>query len=217
MNALFLLVSLWKSSLPSEEVHSSFSAIASRCYYKVWLSENNANDAEVKHFVLNDIPPSEHVPDLSGLPLPVEISPHKIFVFGRSGRCNNPSKQHYNPVIHQRFRESKIQVVMVPPKCHEANPTELFPVVTQENVRIWQAPGRRAQKYGPATFQEAQTAVSEVLGRLRFNTTAFLGWYEARATGRHLQNRWKTDLAARRILRRRKSVDSIAFQWTNKL
>ena len=125
---------------------------------------------------------------------------------------NSTSKQLYNPVIRQQFRESKIQVVMVPPKCHEANPTELFQAVTQENVRIWQAPGRRAQTYCPATFQEAQKAVSE----LRFNTTTFGGWYEARATGRHLQNRWKTDLVTRRVLRTRNSVDSIAFQWINK-
>ena len=24
--------------------------------------------------------------------------------------CDSPSKQHYNPVINQRFRESKVQV-----------------------------------------------------------------------------------------------------------
>ena len=31
------------------------SAIGSWYYYKVWLSKNNANNAEVKHFVLNNI------------------------------------------------------------------------------------------------------------------------------------------------------------------
>ena len=156
-----------EESLPSEVVHSSFSAIGPRGYYKVWLSENNANDTEVKHFVLNDIPPPPpppaHTPDLGGPPLPAEISPYNLFLSGRTGRCNNPSKQHYNPVIHQQFRLLKIQVGMLPPKCRETNPTKLLQAVTQENVRIWQAPGRRSQKYGPATFQEAQTAVSEVL------------------------------------------------------
>ena len=89
---------------------------------------------------------------------------------------------------------------MLPPKGHEANPTELFQAVVQQNVRELQALiGRRAEKYGPATIREAQIAVSEVLGRLHFNTAAFCGWYEARATGRHLQKRWKTDLVARRI------------------
>ena len=75
---------------------------------------------------------------------------------------------------------------MLPPKDHEANPTELFQVVVQQNVRERQALGRRAEKYGPATIREAQIAVFEVLGRLRFNTAAFCDWYEARATGRHL-------------------------------
>ena len=38
---------------------------------------------------------------------------HELYEKAR-GRCNYPSKQHYNPVIHQRFREPKIQVVMLP-------------------------------------------------------------------------------------------------------
>ena len=59
----------------------------------------------------------------------------------------------------------------------------------QQIVRKWQALGRRAEKYGPATIREAQIAVSEVLGPLDFNTEAFSGWYETRATGRHLQSR----------------------------
>ena len=87
---------------------------------------------------------------------------------------------------------------------------------TQSETK-WQAPGRRAKKYGPATIREAQIAVSEVLGRLRFNTAAFCGcWNGAWATGCHLQNRRKTDLAARRVLRWRKSVESAIFQWSNK-
>ena len=52
---------------------------------------------------------------------------------------------------------------MLPPKGHEANPTEVFQAVVQQNVRKWQALGRRAEKYGPATIREAQIAVSEVL------------------------------------------------------
>ena len=90
---------------------------------------------------------------------------------------------------------------LLPPKGHEANPTELFQAVVQQNVRELQALiGRRAEKYGPATIREAQIAVSEVLGQLLFNiVSTFCGWYEARAIGRHLQKRWKTDLVARRV------------------
>ena len=88
---------------------------------------------------------------------------------------------------------------MLPPKDHEANPTESFQAVAQQNVRKWQAHRRRTEKYGSATILEAQIAVFEVLGRLSFNTAAFCGWYETRATGRHLQKRWKTHRVARRV------------------
>ena len=86
---------------------------------------------------------------------------------------------------------------MLPPKGHEANPSEVFQAVVQQNVRKWQAFGRRAEKYGPATIREAQIAMSEVFSRLYFNTAVFCDWYEARATGHYLQKRWKTDLVAR--------------------
>ena len=72
---------------------------------------------------------------------------------------------------------------MLPPKDHKANPTELYQAFVQQNVRKLQALGRRAEKYGPAIIREAQIAVFEVLGRLRFNTAAFCDWYEARAPG----------------------------------
>jgi len=57
-------------------------------------------------------------------------------------RSNNSSKQHCNPVIQQWFRESKIQVVMLPLKGHKANQTELFQAAMQENARKWEASGR---------------------------------------------------------------------------
>ena len=99
---------------------------------------------------------------------------------------------------------------MLPRKDHEANPTELFQAVVQQNVRKWQALERRAEKYSPATIREAQIAVFEVLGQIRFNTAAFCSWYEARATGRHLQKRWKTH-------RDEESLKKVAiFQWSNK-
>ena len=98
-----------------------------------------------------------------------------------------------------RVKDSSCNGRMLPPKGHEANPSEVFQAVVQQNERKWQAFGRRAEKYGPATIQEAEIAVSEVLSRLYFNTAVFCDWYEARATGHYLQKRWKTDLVARRV------------------
>ena len=40
-------------------------------------------------------------------------------------------------------------------KGHEANPTDLFQALMQQNVRKWQAPWRRAEKYCPTTIREA--------------------------------------------------------------
>ena len=127
--------------------------------------------------------------------------------------------QQYNPLIHQQLRDSSCDTYI----CYHRRATrQIHRVVssccaTQRETK-WQAPGRRAKKYGPATIREAQIAVSEVFDRLRFNTAAFRGcWNGARATGCHLQNRWKTDLVARRVVRRRKPKESAIFQWSNKL
>ena len=106
---------------------------------------------------------------------------------------------------------------MLPPKGHEANPTEFFQAVMQEDVQKWQAPGRPTHEYGQMNFREAQKTISDVLGRLRFNIAAFRGWYDARASGRHLQNRWKSDPVARQVSRKRMSEESFTFQWPTKL
>ena len=54
---------------------------------------------------------------------------------------------------HQQFRGSNIQAIMLPPKGHEVNQTELFQAVVQRNVRKWQAPGRRAENKVQQLFQ----------------------------------------------------------------
>ena len=73
--------------------------------------------------------------------------------------------QQYNPLIHQQLRESKIQAVTHYICYHLRATRQIHRVVssccaTQRETK-WQAPGRRAKKYGPA--REAQIAVSEVL------------------------------------------------------
>ena len=98
--------------------------------------------------------------------------------------------QQYNPLIHQQLRESKIQAVIR--ICYHQRATRQIHRdvsscrATQRETK-WQAHGRRARKYGPATISDAQITVSEVLGWLLFNTAAFRGcWNGAPATGRHL-------------------------------
>ena len=73
--------------------------------------------------------------------------------------------QDCNPLIHQQLTESNIQVLME--ECYHLGATrqiqQLFQAVVLQNVRKWQAPGRRAEKYGAATIREAQITVCEVL------------------------------------------------------
>ena len=58
--------------------------------------------------------------------------------------------------------------------------------------------------------------MSEVLSPLHFNIAVFCDWYEARATGRHLQKRWKTDLVARRVEDEESLKKVGVLQWSNK-
>ena len=83
--------------------------------------------------------------------------------------------QQYNPLIHQQLRESKIQAAIhtyATTAGSRGKSTELFEsscCATQRETK-WQAPERKAKKYGPATIREAHIAVPEVLGQLCFNT-----------------------------------------------
>lgn len=93
-------------------------------------SENNANDAEVKHFVLNNIPPLAYAPNLP---------PHSIVLAEQEGAIIHPNSTIiHSRIIHTLYiRESKIKIVMLPPKGHEANPTDLFQAF-MHGVRKWQ-------------------------------------------------------------------------------
>ena len=79
-------------------------------------------------------------------------------------------------LIHQQLRESKIQAA-IHTYATTAGPrgksTELFEsscMLCNTLETKWQAPERKAKKYGPATIREAHIAVPEVLGQLCFNT-----------------------------------------------
>ena len=101
-------------------------------------------------------------------------------------------KQFYNPFIHQRFRESKIQVVILPTKDLNAKLTKR---VISSSLITYQCEKMASSRYispesCPATFQEAQVVVSEVLGQQCFNTAAFFGFYEVevRSSGKNSLN-----------------------------
>jgi len=79
------------------------------------------------------------------------------------------SKQHYNPVIHQWCRETKIQVVMLPLKVTRQTKESHFKLLSKklwENGKLLVDETRKSSE----NFPKGKTAVSEVLGWSRFNT-----------------------------------------------
>ena len=85
---------------------------------------------------------------------------------------NNPSKQQYNPVavIHQRFRESNIQVVTEGP---QAKPNKVISNRLARKCEIMANSWLMSPETGQETFLKAQIAVSEVLADSAFNTAVF--------------------------------------------
>ena len=80
---------------------------------------------------------------------------------------------------------------MLPSKGHEANPTDLFQALMQQNVRKWQAPGRKAKKYGPTTIREAQIDCLKFLADYALTHEHFVAGTD---TGHHQQAAiFKTD------------------------
>ena len=104
-------------------------------------------------------------------------------------------------VILWYISSKNIQVVMLPPKGHEANPTESFQAIILCN-RMWgndKLLGEEQRNKVQQLFERPKYQCLKFLVdcALCFNTAAFRGWCEARTTGRHLQNKWRTDLVAR--------------------
>ena len=62
--------------------------------------------------------------------------------------------QHYNPLIHQQFRESKIQVVMLQPKGHEANPTKLFQAVVKTKFEEMASSWERSREVRSSNYSK---------------------------------------------------------------
>ena len=89
---------------------------------------------------------------------------------------------------------------------------------TQRETK-WQAPERRAKKYGPATIREAQIARSVWSS---WPTTLYhssISWLLERSdrlpSSKQMEDQSSDKI--RRVLRWRKSKESAIFQWSNKL
>jgi len=104
---------------------------------------------------------------------------------GRSGRCKNPSKQHYNPLAIQLIKERGATVIFLPPKGKPWNPIELYFHVFKDHVRETYPRTQAAQERRPRTVPELCEAVLDAHRRIPL--TAYEGFFRARANGREFR------------------------------
>ncbi len=128
-----------------------------------------------------------------------------------------PDKQHYNPEIFNRLNAKQIVEMKLPVKGQEANPAELFQATIQDKVARWRRRGRGNKYVGVQDFKDIQTAVSDALEELKYRPDTFLGYYQARATGKHMRDRWSKERQATDVARHRQQDGAPPFQWPPKL
>ena len=166
--------------------YSLLAVISNDKWIKVELVKGNTNDEVFRGFCLNDTPRPDFAPNLGGPPVSTLIPEGSFVVWdrlGRSGRCLNPTKIHYNPEVLEDIRTHKSKVQLLPPKGHDLNPIELFNNIIQQKVKRWLPANPEKDEYdnivpGPRTFEECQIAVSDALETLKGKSTLFAKMYK---------------------------------------
>lgn len=136
------------------------------------LRDKNANDEEIIEVASSAI---------------VEMKRGDVLIWdrlGRSGRCLNPIRQHYNPEIKSKLTRKGIKLIHLPPKGKYLNPLELlFNDLKKHHIRP-QFPntGRDLSK------TELETIIENYMENVA--PTNLSKFFRARANGRELiQNR----------------------------
>jgi transposase len=78
------------------------------------IDSQTADDLKFYHYVWRYLVPN--------------LRPNEVVIWdrlGKSGRCKNPSKQHYNPGAQRLIEEKKCRILFLPPKGKLFNPIEL--------------------------------------------------------------------------------------------
>ena len=93
-------------------------------------------------------------------------------MLGRAGRAYEPKKGHFHPGVDLVFARAGVRAVMYPPHGHLQSPIECLNQHVQSWVRAWQSPNKPTDTngfplYGPQSFKEAQTAVSDCIAEWR--------------------------------------------------
>jgi transposase len=101
---------------------------------------------------------------------------------GRSGRCKNPCKQHYNPLARQMIEDKLCQLLILPPKGKYFDPIELVFSLLKHDVRKTYAESMAAAEQRPRTEVEIRDAVRSAA--LNITPSHLHGFYKERANGR---------------------------------
>lgn len=188
-----------------------------RCV-KIDLLKENMTDTAFMRFCLEEQPMLDNSSHVGGKPLSQLIPPGSFLLWdrlGRSGRCKNPCKIHYNPRVISSLKDAGILPVFLPPKGHMFNPIELFNNVIQERVARWHPPGEPRDDYdhlivGPRNFTEAQMAVSSAVSEV--TERMFEGFYAARLQGRSFEERHARSTAFGAVMEERSEV-AVIYRW----
>ena len=163
--------------------------ITSDACVKVDVFKGNTDDAQCKKFCLESQSSEAPCRNLRGPGLG-ELLPRGSFLIwdrlGRSGRCRDPKKIHYNPDIISNLAEHGIKTVHLPPKGHLFNPAEVAINAVQQLISRWHPPGNPVNEYGqtlvgPRSFDECRLALSYAISSL--SSSSFQGFFKARVRG----------------------------------
>jgi transposase len=135
------------------------------------LSEDNADDDEVLRVFTTKVLP--------------KVEEHDVLIWdrlGRSGRCRNPVKQHFNPQIKSLLESKGATVLLLPPKGKYLNPVELLNNHLKEHyLRVHK---RKGGKH--FTFENLKQKLRNYFANLENDTIS--SFFQCRATGKYLKD-----------------------------
>ena len=120
------------------------------------LSKENATDGNFMRYVTNNLIPKIHRGDV--------VIWDRL---GRSGRCKNPSKQHYNPEARVQIEKKGGRLIFLPPKGHLFNPIELTFAAMKNKLRSSYAWSTAGKEQRPWTEHEIKLALTEIASNFR--------------------------------------------------
>ena len=195
--------------------YTMLAVISTSSWVKVDVIQGNTDDVSFRKFCLENTVPDTATQNLGGPPLP-NLLPEGSFIvwdrLGRSGRCLDPCRIHYNKDIATSLRSNTIGVKFLPPKGSLINPIELFNHLIQERVKAWYPEvDPESDEYGrylpgPRNFQECRVAVSNILEDLKNKSDVFEGMYRKRAFGDELRSRMENSIPAKVVIAERQEV-----------